>query len=120
MYGMRFAAVYSVLALVVAGAGAGSYLGATGQSPAPRPRCWSSGPDISAALLSAASCRFGKANVAQLGWLPHVGADGYPSRTLDEVAVRDPQGGMSFWLAEVRVSPSRSRVQGWRPCADSC
>jgi hypothetical protein len=120
VYRGRFIAVYSALALAVAGSAVGAYFGATATPPAPKPRCWTSAPDISAALYSAAFCRFGKANVEQLGWMPHIQANGFPSETLDEVAVIRTRSGPSYWLAHVVTTPRVTHVQQWTPCGAVC
>jgi hypothetical protein len=120
MYRTRFAALYAALAAVVAGSGAVAYLGAARfHPPAPTP-CSASAPDIGSALYTAAYCRVGKKNVASLGWMPHINPDGFPSRTVDEVAIIDFKGDSSFWLAQIRIGPSSSRVERLTRCGANC
>ena len=120
VYRWRFVAVYAALGLSVLGSAVGGYFGWTARPPAPTPRCWTSGPDISSALYSAAFCRFGKANVQRLGWMPHIQADGYPSETLDEVAVIHARSSPTYWLAHVKITAHVSRVEQWTPCGAAC
>ena len=116
----RFALVYAALGLILVGAAAGAYLGASGQLAASRPRCWVSAPDVPRALYSAAYCRFGRQNVLGLGWMPHIGADGSPSRSLQEVVVQRAGRQSTYWLA--RVAPERSsfQVRQWTACGAVC
>ena len=116
----RFTVVYAALGLILAGAGAGAYLGATMPHPASHPRCWVSAPDVPRALYSAAYCRFGRQNVLGLGWMPHIGVDGSPSRTLQEVVVQRPGLPSTYWLA--RVAPERRsfQIRQWTACGAVC
>jgi hypothetical protein len=116
----RFAAVYAALGLVLAAAAAGAYVGAGWNGPVRHPRCWVSGPDVSQALYSAAYCRFGRANVVSLGWMPHIAADGAPTQTLQEVMVERPAGGPTYWLARVQPVNRRIEVRQWTACGAVC
>jgi hypothetical protein len=116
----RFALVYAALALILAGAAAGAYVGVTTMRRGGPPRCWVSAPDVPRALYSAAYCRFGRQNVLGLGWMPHIGRDGSPSRTLQEVVVERADRPSTYWLA--RVAPERSsfQVRQWTACGAVC
>ncbi len=117
----RFALVYAALALVVGGAGAGAYLGATRlHSPVPPAHCWVSAPSVVRALYSAAYCRFGRANVVQLGWMPHIGRDGVPSRTLEEVLLVGRGDARSYWLARVAPRGRAYEIRAWTICGTIC
>ena len=116
----RFTVVYVALALILAGATAGAYLGATTVRPASPPRCWVSAPDVARALYSAAYCRFGRENVAGLGWMPHIGVDGSPSRTLQEVVVQRPNRASTYWLARVATERRSFQVRQWTACGAVC
>jgi hypothetical protein len=116
----RFALVYAALGLILAGGVTGAYLGATTLRPVSPARCWVSAPDVPRALYSAAYCRFGRQNVLGLGWMPHIGPDGLPSRTLQEVGVQRPDRPSTYWLA--RVAPERRsfQVRQWTACGAVC
>jgi hypothetical protein len=119
-YRKRFAVVYACLAAVAVAATVGAFVGSARLQPPGPSRCHASGPDIAAALYSAAYCQVGRKNVAQVGWMPHIEPTGYPSRTLDEVAIVDFRGVSTFWLAEVRIEPHASHVAGLTRCGDVC
>ena len=118
-YRGRFAAAYAALAMVVAASAAGTWAGVHAAAPREH-RCWASAPDLPGAMYSAAICRFGKENVSRLGWMPHIGVDGVPSRTLEEVAVIHLRSAPSYWLAHVRVGAHRAHVEQWTPCGSLC
>jgi hypothetical protein len=114
---VRFAAIYALLALTLAGAAVLGYTAwpAPAERTAPNP-CWSTGSTLGVALHKAAECRFGTERVAQLGWMPYLGAQ--PGQSIAEVAVLDPLGKYTFWLASygTSVEPTGVEVRHWTPC----
>jgi hypothetical protein len=87
-------------------------------APAPRGWCWTRGADFAGALYQAARCRFGAAHVDRLGWMPYLGA---LNDTLEEVAVLDPLGHATFWVARYHRPTGGSviEVRTWTPCPAS-
>jgi hypothetical protein len=114
--GLRFAAVYLLLALSLAGAGVLGY--STWREPVAyaAQRCWVSDGTLGDALYKAARCRFGEKQVAQLGWMPYLGSRRGESRA--EVSVLDPLGRRTFWIADYAHGRS-IEVRSWLPCASS-
>jgi hypothetical protein len=117
----RFMLVYAALTVIGVAAGAGAYLGATRLHAPPRPpHCWVSGPNVGRALYSAAYCRFGRENVVQLGWMPHITRDGSPSRSLEEVMLIGRGDARSYWLARVAAHERGYEIRAWTVCGAVC
>jgi hypothetical protein len=117
--GARFALVYALLAASLVAAGLVGYTAWDSRvSPPPGAlRCWTRGADLAGALYQAARCRFGVAHVDRLGWMPYQGARA--NETLEEVAVLDPLGRASFWVARYGVHRDGVEVRAWTPCPAS-
>jgi hypothetical protein len=122
--GPRFALVYGLLAVSLVGAGFLAYdAWDGGRVPPPRPvargACWTRGADLGIALYAAARCRFGVARVGKLGFMPYLGARA--NETLAEVAVLDPVGRASFWVAQYGslAHGSGVEVRRWTTCPAS-
>jgi hypothetical protein len=119
--GARFALVYALLTVSLVAAGLVGYTawGSRVSPPSPDGRCWTRASDLGGALYEAARCRFGVAHVDRLGWMPYLGARA--NETLTEVAVLDPLGRASFWVARYG-RPTRGagiEVRSWTPCPAS-
>ena len=117
----RFGLVYALLAasLVVAGLVGYAAWDSHLLPRLPTGRCWTRGADLGGALYEAARCRFGVAHVDRLGWMPYLGARA--NETLAEVAVLDPLGRASFWVAQYGRPPDGSgvEVRRWTTCPAS-
>ena len=114
---VRFAAIYALLGLSLVGAAVLGYTAwAAPAQGGPANPCWSTGSTLGAALHKAAECRFGTEKVTQLGWMPYLGAE--PGQSIAEVAVLDPFGKYTFWLANygTSVRPARVEVRHWTQC----
>jgi hypothetical protein len=118
---VRFGLVYALLAASLVGAGLLGY--ASREPRVGRPvvvagSCWTHGSDLVVALYAAARCRFGAHRVDRLGFMPYLGAR--PHETLEEVAVLDPLGRASFWVAQYGLPPRGGvEVRRWAPCPAS-